>query len=1580
MKLQKNIEERIGNCMITKSKRLISFILVLVMVLSLVPTISLSPMGNSIIESNIVEAAPTAQQSTVHVYKNDGSLTAKGLEKVVDGVVARYVIGLWHYSGGYWGGNGPKVYDHQFTKSQGGVANVEDTFSGLVYGNNQFVYNIANGTSLAEALDRGEDLYVEIDEGSDNPDVTFDNLFDFPVSVGNDGVKTYVKNANGSLKGKDDSGNLVDTVAKVEKVNGQWRIVFNMPLKLNYYKENEFNFSKFNLRLQKYIPIPKLGYGYIMFSMFPRYRGGIQNNGNLPSYMWFADELGTNYWEWETNIDSVPENKIHPKMILPSGSHSGYLKDGYTIKLLRDKGILVNSGEYKIGIDTLAYAGAVGMYYRYDLKLNIYSKPKTKIVASYVEITGTDSNGMPTYKTVAESTLLDEKYVSFTDEVANIEPHIVLQNEKGTYVGVVNDVVSSFKNLGDAKTVVWENNVVPSGSEGDLDINAKYIDYYRFEMMSPVIYALMDIISKVQAGQEVTDADLEKMIDAYCEISGQVISDKAARENLKDVFSSVRYNNYDSVTGWCDYLIGLANATDYQTFKASSQKAAVAIGIKASQSQYHAPEETIEGWFNPYIVPDLVEKDTEVELTFSAVEMKDPLCVPLLGRPVDVKITGDVDKSTVLEDLLTLWNNEGVGSSRDNSLFDKKPSMSEIMGSVQGNTVTGNTHHIQPGVSGSTSNLDKITEKDSKDNIVEGESTGVGTDKNMYIKGSGEDLTEDSKTVENKKAGSIAGNSDIETHVDGEFFDLANGLYSSEGYVTNISLTTEDIIYVRYVVYPAIIQRNRIHVIEDGRETSVYVIDDVLLDIAKDYGGEADVYFQDLTAELQSKGPNVEVELNRWVVSPENIENLVTTPIPSTGDPSGTTIPGLIEKVSKSEDVYADWNLIIKNPDDVPGANSNMLVPQWRLSKFQAEYPVWLTALMSLSLKGDDGCYASASTLTPNAYNYWVLNPNENKADESDTPEKLKFKPWVHSKGLTRGSYSVTHDFPMVSVDVNGTLNLIKDTTSSKLLLAKWKDENGTSDLMNQYDVSMAYIPQSGATNEYVKSDILDYGLKNKDRFVHKYGVEGGCCDGCSSNSDKHRCRCGCWLATEYPSPSYTDAEYAVNATFKRYIQSDKSKLTVEPEFKNENGFTSMRYQLNETLNIYPEYGMLFDDDWGNPTIKWLIGDKARQINPIVYQSLEHKVYVIPNSTGSSVATDTRALNQARTIGEAGQQIIYKGAAVNTAFQIYKSDKKDGVGLMTAKTYALDFKSGSHYSQFNGSGSAWGNNYNSYDEHSALLTNITSSNKASVTEKLLVDSPSFGNVDYTGAEKRSTSNPYKIINYSGSSSNMTVVDGGKAVVFEHELIVRGGHLIGIKYNDRKGNTPQSTSIESLKAKDEALYNAILSMGLYTEDNNKDSTIFKVFEYKDGDKLTEDTYATELASARKSLDKIDTPDYAAIKNGDKWYSEDTTVLVIKEYVSNFEVPSISVSDKLSMTVNGLNTPANKAQFFNTMGKGHTYLKYNLAITPPDVSGIGAGKVNAYFEFSSFGGDNLGFGIQKTDYVVPNVSITDTTRMN
>ncbi|MBR3792204.1 MAG: hypothetical protein IKK18_05845, partial [Clostridia bacterium] len=63
----------------------------------------------------------------------------------------------------------------------------------------------------------------------------------------------------------------------------------------------------------------------------------------------------------------------------------------------------------------------------------------------------------------------------------------------------------------------------------------------------------------------------------------------------------------------------------------------------------------------------------------------------------------------------------------------------------------------------------------------------------------------------------------------------------------------------------------------------------------------------------------------------------------------------------------------------------------------------------------------------------------------------------------------------------------------------------------------------------------------------------------------------------------------------------------------------------------------------------------------------------------------------------------------------------------------------------------------------------------------------------------------------------------------------------------------------------------------------------------------------------------------------------------------------------------------------MGKGHTYLKYR--ISGIDLSSVSAGltkKAEVYFEHSSRTGSP--FGKMNVDYLVPNVSITDTTRMN
>ena len=800
--------------------------------------------------------------------------------------------------------------------------------------------------------------------------------------------------------------------------------------------------------------------------------------------------------------------------------------------------------------------------------------------------------------------------------------------------------------------------------------------------------------------------------------------------------------------------------------------------------------------------------------------------------------------------------------------------------------------------------------------------------------------------------------------------------------------TPANTLVLRYILIPDAKQINIIEVVKaDG--TKEY------------YNGGVQPLHRDVdTVTIQD--PNLdnftfedEPELVEWVTNSEYpIITVINGNLPakSEGGKEGTTQDDITDYPDDPlvHNLYVKW--VIEEPaPEIPG---KLEVPEWRLSKYWEGYADMNgtegvpTTTVGMSLSPSFSCHGSTS-LTSKDWDYYAINPNGDKDNESNhAPSNLKLYNWLHSESIKSDeTRHISISNYNVTVHMSANVNAIKSTDTAGLNAAKWldnsvKNSEGTFALDTDYSVTQSY-KNGTSTQDYIKNTDLTVGVYNKDTYVNKYNKSGSRSytksDG--SKGRKHVC-----IATSKNltpgTASYTSGTIAgLEIKFNRYNQEANNSLyKTNPEVKNNNGFTSLKYQLNETLNIYPEYGMLFTDDTQKDTIKWMVGDEVRKINPVVYQTLEHKVYVVPNSTGSSVATDTRALTQAKTIGEQGKQIIYKGAAVNTAFQLYKSDKKDGVALMTAKTYALDFKSGSHYSQFNGSGSAWGNNYNSYDEHSALLTNITSSNKAAVTSKLLVDSPAFNSLDYTGAEKRSTSNPYKIINYTSNNSKLQVVDGGKAVVFEHELIVRGGHLIGIKYNDRTGGDLQPTSITSLKAKDEALYNAILGMGLYVADNNKDNTVFKVFEHKDGDKLTEASYASLLASTRQSLDGIATPDYAAIKNGDKWYSEDTTVLVIKEYVSNFEVPSISVSDKLSMTVNGLNTPANKAQFFNVMGKGHTYLKYSLNVTPPSVANLGSTKVEAYFEYSSFGGDNLNNGIQKTDYVVPNVSITDTTRAN
>ena len=152
-------------------KRFIAGFLTFATVLSLLPAIS-------IVSPTKVEAVdlPSSDKSEVFVYEA-GELDAKGMQLVVDSKTTKFEMSLWHYSGGYWARSNTdpnRVYDSEFRKSKGNVANAEDAFTanGINYGLKTFEYTIPKDSELAKAIDAGDNVYVEISPASKNPDVT----------------------------------------------------------------------------------------------------------------------------------------------------------------------------------------------------------------------------------------------------------------------------------------------------------------------------------------------------------------------------------------------------------------------------------------------------------------------------------------------------------------------------------------------------------------------------------------------------------------------------------------------------------------------------------------------------------------------------------------------------------------------------------------------------------------------------------------------------------------------------------------------------------------------------------------------------------------------------------------------------------------------------------------------------------------------------------------------------------------------------------------------------------------------------------------------------------------------------------------------------------------------------------------------------------------------------------------------------------------------------------------------------------------------------------------------------------------
>ena len=142
-------------------------------------------------------------------------------------------------------------------------------------------------------------------------------------------------------------------------------------------------------------------------------------------------------------------------------------------------------------------------------------------------------------------------------------------------------------------------------------------------------------------------------------------------------------------------------------------------------------------------------------------------------------------------------------------------------------------------------------------------------------------------------------------------------------------------------------------------------------------------------------------------------------------------------------------------------------------------------------------------------------------------PANQKLYHWLHSKALTRGTYSISHDSPLVAVDMNGTMTMIKSTQDSSLQAASWATDSGTKTGLLAYDIQTSTTPKAYTGGDtYYHSDTLDFGLSNIDTYTHYKGVHGG---------HTRRTGCRCKLVAESVGVHYLDAEYNVGITFERY-------------------------------------------------------------------------------------------------------------------------------------------------------------------------------------------------------------------------------------------------------------------------------------------------------------------------------------------------------------------------------------------------------------------------------------------------------------
>lgn len=618
-------------------------------------------------------------------------------------------------------------------------------------------------------------------------------------------------------------------------------------------------------------------------------------------------------------------------------------------------------------------------------------------------------------------------------------------------------------------------------------------------------------------------------------------------------------------------------------------------------------------------------------------------------------------------------------------------------------------------------------------------------------------------------------------------------------------------------------------------------------------------------------------------------------------------------------------------------ATEKSSVDEWKLSNYwetlvEKGEEAYSTSDIGTPTKDDPSSDAGPGYLEPSGY---TLFEKELK-DKDDLPSYFHSKP-IWAEGVNGTGY-ITRGKTSEELQVQGNLLAVKETgTIDDVKTAKWV--NGVADL-SSLGISSTDKGAESAFGTVTKNYTFKYIIKNPETYTNYYayhyhdvGDNGDWVDGDWVSDPYDICECELRTQTlsDTSTGTITPASYLKSVMFERYKPVDTVAPTVPYKETKENGSVYITAQSPLSLFVNPEVLMSYADKNGRESVTFVAGDKLREVKPVSFHAIKYFATVKPTVVGTAVASNSEAKALANTLGAGAKSVIYKGAGVNISFDIDgKTASEDG--YVETKSYILDIGNTGIKNVWNPS---------------------TTYNSQKINEQFL---NKFSKIDSTGT-RYATSKVVEQLKidanlYGKNISNLQLKEIENNVT-EYKLVVRGGKLISV---NGRADYKTSLNAELVKALEEMTLTA-------------NTGVLSVFDSKKG-KKPDSTFVRLGNSVRGTTD-------LATSSG--WYNEDTTVLVVREYTSKFELPTSMFVDKVPMSIPNLQAPVNKLDFFKVGKTGHTVyvnslLSTNATLNPYDAN---AGNVEAVTMTHDSSSTSSPFGAKTIDYVVPNVSILDST---